>query len=366
MNERTKNRELRYKHQLEKEKTKRLRNRVSHLKQVVNVIRRKDLLSPGACEILEKTFSGLPLALMKRMLANSRKGKIIRQKYDEVIRSFAMTLHFYSSKAYEFVRKTFNLALPSQRVIRSWFSNIPCEPGFSQPAFDSLRAKVADYRTRGQPVLCSLMYDEMSIKKHIDLFDGKSWGYVNVGTNIMEDDRRQYATEAFVLMVVAVNAHWKLPIAYFFIDGLNAEERANIVNEALIKLHECGVTVTSLSCDGPNVNFTMMRTLGVKVDNIDEVQPYFLHPIDKSEIYVILDICHMIKLIRNNWATLGKFIDPYGEIVDFNYIVMLHHIQEQEGLRLGTKLKTAHLDWRKQKMKVGSIFLEWSFSFFVK
>ncbi|KAG5865011.1 hypothetical protein JTB14_017214 [Gonioctena quinquepunctata] len=129
MNERTKYHQLRYKHQLEKEKNRRLRNKVSHLMQVVNDIRRKDLLSPNACDLLEKTFSGLPLAIMKRMLANSRRGKTIRQKYDAVIRSFAMTLNFHSSKAYEYVQKTFNLALPSQRVIRGWFSNISCEPG---------------------------------------------------------------------------------------------------------------------------------------------------------------------------------------------------------------------------------------------
>ncbi|KAG5863518.1 hypothetical protein JTB14_003748 [Gonioctena quinquepunctata] len=48
MNERTKYHQLRYKHQLEKEKNRRLRNKVSHLKEVVNDIRRKYLLSPNA------------------------------------------------------------------------------------------------------------------------------------------------------------------------------------------------------------------------------------------------------------------------------------------------------------------------------
>ncbi|KAG5861256.1 hypothetical protein JTB14_030544 [Gonioctena quinquepunctata] len=82
MNEKTKYHQLRYKHQLEKEKNRRFRNKVSLLKQVVNDIRRKDLLSPNACDLLEKTFSGLPLAIMKRMLANPRRGKTVRQKYD--------------------------------------------------------------------------------------------------------------------------------------------------------------------------------------------------------------------------------------------------------------------------------------------
>lgn len=199
MNEKTKNQELRYKHQLEMQKIKQLRIRVSHLKKIVNVIRRNDLLSSGACDILEKIFSGLPLALMKRILVNLRKGKTIRRKYDDLIRSFAMTLHFYSSKGF------------------------------------TVKAEVADYKTRGQSVLCPLMFDEMSIKKHIfiDLFTGTYWGYANVGASVMEDNRRQYATEAFILMVVTVNTHWELPIADFFIYGLNTEERANIVKEAL-------------------------------------------------------------------------------------------------------------------------------------
>lgn len=104
---------------------------------------------------------------MKRILKNYRTGTISREKYDETIRSFAMTLQFYSSKAYEYVRKTFNLALPSQSTIRSWYSNTICDPGFSQPAIEKRHL-----------TYCSLMLDEILIKKHIDYCKGKSWGYV--------------------------------------------------------------------------------------------------------------------------------------------------------------------------------------------
>ncbi|KAG5879733.1 hypothetical protein JTB14_033335 [Gonioctena quinquepunctata] len=130
MNERTKYHQLRYKHQLEKEKNRRLRNKVSHLKEV-------------------KNFSGLPLAIIERMLANSRRGKTVRQKYDEVIRSFAMTLHFTPAKLMN-MSENIQLSTSFTAVIRGWFSNISCEPGFSQPAFDSLKTKVADYKTRGK------------------------------------------------------------------------------------------------------------------------------------------------------------------------------------------------------------------------
>lgn len=342
---------LRYKNQKQSQKLKRLRKKVDHLQEIVTNLRRKMLLSTGACSVLEKTFSGTPLAIMKRMLKNSKKGKVSREKYDNVLRSFALTLHFYSSKAYEYVRRTFNLALPSQRILRSWYSNVDCEPGFSQPAFDSLKAKAFENAKKGYSTICSLMLDEMSIKKHIDFQNGKSWGYVNYGTSITEDDSIQYANEVLVLMVVSLCGSWKLPIAYFFIESLNAEEKANIVREALLKLDEIGVIITSLTSDGPNVNFKMMNSLGANM-SLKNMKAYFSHPVNGSKVYCIFDACHLIKLMRNNWANLIRFVDPDGEVVDFNFINLLHEIQEDIGLRLGNKLKTAHLEWEKQKMKV--------------
>lgn len=325
---------------------------MTHLKDIVQDIRKRELLSRDACTILEKSFVGVPFALMKRMLTNSKRGKVGRQKFDKVLRSFALTLQFYSSKAYEYVRETFNLALPSQRIIRNWLSNISCEPGFSQPAFDSLKVKVSHNKSLSYDTICSLMLDEMSIKKHVDIIGGKTWGYVDFGTNLAFDDNTDHASEALVLMVVALNGQWKLPIAYFLISSLTGEEKANIVNEALIKLYECGVIITSLTSDGPRVNFTMIKELGAKINDLDNIQPYFLHPVDESKIYIILDTCHMIKLVRNNWAVLLKFVDPDGDIVDFNFITILHQLQKQEGLRFGTKLRQSHMEWRQQKMKV--------------
>jgi len=70
--------------------------------------------------------------------------------------------------------------------------------------------------------------DEMAIKKHVE-WDGKQFrGYVDIGTGV-QDDTLPPATKALVFMVVAVNGNWKLPIAYFFIDGLNGGDRANLV-----------------------------------------------------------------------------------------------------------------------------------------
>ena len=91
------------------------KKKVWSLKTVVKHLRQKHLISVGCKEILSQTFSGASLDLMKRM--TSGKGC----QYPPELKSFALTLQFYSAKAYEFVRRTFNLALPHQSQIRRWY-----------------------------------------------------------------------------------------------------------------------------------------------------------------------------------------------------------------------------------------------------
>ena len=143
-------------------------------------------------------------------------------------------------------------------TIRRWYSAIDGNPGFTQEAFDSLKVKVADANEKGEDIVWSLMLDEMSIMRHLD-FDGKRVvGYVDVGTHV-DDDSLPEATEALVFLVVCLNGSWKVPIAYFLIHGLSGVERANIVKQCLEKLHEVGVKVVGLICDGPSCHMSMLN-----------------------------------------------------------------------------------------------------------
>ena len=68
--------------------------------------------------MLQRNFSGVSVELFKRMSTNSGKGC----KYSPQLKYFALTLQFYSAKAYDFVRKTFNLALLHPIQIRKWYT----------------------------------------------------------------------------------------------------------------------------------------------------------------------------------------------------------------------------------------------------
>ena len=56
-------------------------------------------------------------------------------------------------------------------------------------------------------------------------------------------------------MVVALNDHFKSPVAYYFINGLGGEERATITKEILSTLHDNEMTVRSLTFDGTSVRW---------------------------------------------------------------------------------------------------------------
>ena len=73
------------------------------------------LVSSACADILETTFAGASSDLMKRIVsqkANKKPGA-----YTAELRSFVMTLKFYSAKAYKYVRNTFDLGHPHPSTI---------------------------------------------------------------------------------------------------------------------------------------------------------------------------------------------------------------------------------------------------------
>ena len=95
-------------------------------------------------------------------------------------------------------------------------------------------------------MICSLMLDEMAIRKHVS-WDGKKFrGYVDVGNAAEENDSSPVA------MAVAVNGSWKVPCGYFLVDGLSGKERVNLVQVCIKKLLGVRIDVVSFTCDGPS------------------------------------------------------------------------------------------------------------------
>ncbi|GBM59935.1 DNA transposase THAP9 [Araneus ventricosus] len=193
--------------------------------------------------------------------------------------------------------------------------------------------------------------DEMSIRQQAE-FDGKEvHGLINLGFDETDDDSLPLAKEAFVLLFVCINSHWKLPIGYFLSNGLSSTQKQMLIKHCVSLLHQNNVNVVSLTFDGLSNNFSMAKQLGCNFDDVNSLKTCFPHPSDSNqEIAVFPDPPHMLKLVRNTFGEKRCLFS--SEIIDWKYVEALHKLQESEGVHLGNKLRGGHIKFSKQKMKV--------------
>lgn len=269
--------------------------------------------------------------------------------YSDELKKFAVTLQFYSSKAYTFVRKQFFDVLPHPRTLTKWYQGINGDPGFTKESFDILKLKVNENKI----VISNLVIDEMSIKDKIE-FDGKKFhGLVDLGTGAdVDSDNVEHATYALVFLAVGVNGNWKLPLGYFLIKGLNESERANLLSTCLELVHETGVKMNSITFDGAHTNLSMCTKLGANF-KLSSPKFYFPHPKNyEKPVFIFYDPCHMIKLIRNTLGDKNFLFNSKGEKIEWNFIKELYYKEKEEGLKTATKLSHKHIYYYNEKMNV--------------
>ncbi len=328
--------------QLSRQKVSKKKRKVKNLKSALAILEKKHALSNAAVNHLNSITNPQTQEKLQRLSGT---------KCSEELRSFAITLQYYSTRAYEFVPRNILQGLPHPSTIRRWFATVDGSPGFSELAFTMLENKVQIEQCNGKQVIVALMMDCMSLRKQIE-WDGKQYhGFVDIGNGAGEDDSLPQATEALTFLAVGVNGSWKVPLGYFLIAGVSGMEMANLVRIAIQKIHDAGARVISLTCDGPSAHFSMMKEVGATISS-QKIYPFFTHPSNETwKIYVILDVSHMLKLVRN---VLGRhdLIDLDRREISWRFIQALHKIQSSEGLRAGTRLGKAHIEWERSKVRV--------------
>lgn len=129
------------------------------------------------------------------------------------------------------------------------------------------------------------------------------YGHVSFGASL-ETDCQDEAKEALVFLLVLINASWKIPIRYVLINGINADQKAALLTEAIHFVEEAGVNNRAVTFDGCPANITMAKEQGCSFE-VDQINSTFKNPCNTSEIAVFLDPTHMIKLVRNAFEFLG-------------------------------------------------------------
>ncbi|XP_065211605.1 uncharacterized protein LOC135843273 [Planococcus citri] len=326
-----------------------LKKKIKNMEDLLDHLKKSDYISEAAYHHLLSTVPENVRTLVDACLTSKKP-----LKYDENIRQFAVTLYFYSTKGYAFVRKAWKNMLPAESTIQAWLRVVNGEPGFTQEAFDALKNR-SDHIKAPLPV--NLVIDEMSIRQRVGMGnDGVVFGAVNLGSNMVIDADTEdipKAKNALVFMVVSLKTKFKVPVGYFLIDGMTGKERAHLLNMCLEMLHDANTHVMSVTFDGAYVNFTMCEELGANFKHgTPQFKPYFPHPVTKKPVYVYPDPSHNIKNIRNAFAEYGPLKNNKGEDICWKFVPLLYQLQTASGLHFGNKIRKKHIDFSNTKMKV--------------
>lgn len=274
-------------------------------------------------------------------------------QYSATVRAFAFTLHSYSPRSYGFVRSKFNNHLPDPSCIRSWVSNITeqCEPGICPEALRAIKMIADDMAQKDKKFICSLAWDEMNIKRHINWNEAKNKfvGFISYGRNDVNGEL-PVASQALVFLLTGINVNISIPVAHFFIKGLLAEEKAALINKIIIEITQAGGFLINVTFDGYANNFAACRILGASF-KLSDLRPYFLNPIDDTKIHITCDACHMIKLVRNCLASEKRISDGTGELIEWRYFLNLENCRINDHF-VTHKMTKKHTQWFRNKMNV--------------
>lgn len=91
-------------------------------------------------------------------------------------------------------------------------------------------------------------------------------------------------------------------------------EKANLVRTYLEKIQETGATIFSFTCDVPLSNWCIFEELGVHLRAPrNHLEPRFDNLAKPGQnIFILLDVCHMLKLLRNALSGMLMVISLTG------------------------------------------------------
>ena len=327
-----------------KKQLPKLRKSVHALRKQVLRLKRKAQIQKNVLALLQKDSKIQQAQLdvidgcLGELVKNQAKNKIRkkRKEYSQKIKEFALTIYYYSPKAYAYLRTV--LELPASRSIRRWLEVVDCQPGFLSDVLSLISEKQQD-----SPY--SLVVDSMAIRKRliVDRSTGNIQGHCTVG------DTTKVAKEALVFLLVPLLGGVRYPVGYFLVDKIDSDVQSQLIRQCLEWTAESNIKIVNITCDGCQSNMTTLKKLGADIPH----QNYFTHPSQQMhhKVFVTLDAVHMLKLARNALGSIRKFQSTDG-LVEYRYLEDLIHLQENMGLRLANKLTKRHLKWTNMKMKV--------------
>ncbi len=265
-----------------------------------------------------------PEGSFKRLFWEQQRELVLKQnskqmRWHPTFIKWCLNIKLHSSAAYEAIRDSGFISLPSNRTLRDYTHHIKSSTGFLPEVTEQLinrEIKVDSLKLYEKHV--SLCWDEMRIKENLvyDKHGVRVIGYVDIG-NInnellkFEEACKQEAYETsgsrrlplakhmLVFMVRGLFIKLNFPFAQFATHNLSADQLFPLVWDAVQKLEAADLKVVAFVCDGASQNRKFFRMHSNEKDVYMTNNPYADEP---RPVYFFSDASHLIKTARNCWA----------------------------------------------------------------
>lgn len=262
-------------------------------------------------------------------MRNCKSGK--GKRWHPLMVKWCLFLRQQSSHAYELLRKTGCIELPSQRTLRDYTHHTSSTVGFSHELDLQLMDDSRFHSLSEHEKFVCIIGDEMHIKEDLvfDKFSGELTGFINLGDinqhlHRLEEELKSssetictpvLATTMFVFMIRGIFTRLQFPYASFPAKAISADQLLPLYLEALFRLERCGFRVIGVTLDGYSANRRLMSLLA---DETEEKVKYktvnaFAQSTDRC-IFFFSDPPHLLKTLRNSFAnpqknlTVNKFL----------------------------------------------------------
>ncbi|XP_077972242.1 uncharacterized protein LOC144427243 [Styela clava] len=308
-----------------------------------------------------------------QQLANSNAHPSSRRYHPDVIR-WAMELYCRSPSAYDHLRTSQVLTLPSPSTLNRYRNVIPPQSGINKLALKEMERVIKD---KGS-LIGFVALDEMKVRENLVCRNGKLIGFVDkeMARNGNND---QLASHILVFYVRTVKRDLSIPLAWYATRNSPASKLCRVFWELLIECESRSVKILAVIADGHSTNRRFFQLLSGNLELPCDGVLFAPNICDSDRnIYLCSDPSHLIKIIkemvffsfvqtvRNSLyaSKVGgkKHMRRGGQDIVWRHIKDLY-MQESVQVLGRTRLSPSHVEltpYSKMKVNLATDVLSWN------
>ena len=239
-------------------------------------------------------------------------------QYHPMIIRFCLSLVAKSASAYDEMRSSGILRLPSRRTLRDYKNAVKPSVGYNPNIITELKKLTINFQ--GYQKYVCLAFDEVKIQENLvfDKYTGDLVGFVDLGDPELNyscfDEKEKIASHILSFYVRGIATNLQFPMAYFATTNVKSFQLMPLFWEAVSILElSCGLKVIATVSDGASANrsfYEMHKNIdGVILSNEDEDVVYRTINLFSPDQYIwfFSDAPHLMKTIRNCIYQSSKF-----------------------------------------------------------